>query len=415
MAFDDDALARWRANIGTARGALGWPDGELVVRRHRSGASLAFAAPVDQLYAATEVNEWAWWSALLPSRQAEDFGTFHAPGHAAIRDQEAALHTLQKLAAVEAKPALGALRDAAAARGLPFLADDDFVSIGAGEGGQAWPIDGLPVPDAVDWGALHAIPTALVTGSNGKTTTVRLIAAMARAHGWRTAHSCTDGVYFDGEALEAGDFSGPGGARTALRHPQAQAAILETARGGILRRGLALCRADAAVVTNIAADHFGEYGVHDLDDLAAVKLTVARAIGGDGPGSRPGQALLVLNADDALLRRHAASLSCPIGWFAEDHDAPALAAHRDAGGATCGTRDRTAAVAPGRHHARARRDRRDAADPARTRALQRRQHRRRRTRRRCARRAAGDDCRDPGALRCRACRQSRPPAALALR
>jgi len=189
----------------------------------------------------------------------------------------------------------------------------------------------LPKPDNADWRPLHAIPTALVTGSNGKTTTVRLVAAMTRAHGWRTAHSCTDGVFLDGEALESGDFSGPGGARTALRQQQAQAAVLETARGGILRRGLALCRADTAVVTNIAADHFGEYGVHDLDDLAAVKLTVARAIGDDG--------LLVLNADDAVLRRHAAALSCPIGWFADDDDAPLLATHRNAGGATCGVQD----------------------------------------------------------------------------
>ncbi len=351
VAFDDAALARWRDNIATARRALGWADGEIVARRHRSGVSLAFTAPLDCLYAATEVNEWAWWSALLPPseglgeaevalpppHEGEGFkagkgfnALLHAPGHAAVRDTDSALHTLRALVAAEANPALVALHAAATARDLPFLPDDDEVSIGASAGSRTWPVDGLPDPAGLDWPALHAVPTALVTGSNGKTTTVRLLAAMARTHGWHTAHSCTDGVFLDGQALESGDYSGPTGARTALRQPRAQAAVLETARGGMLRRGLALCHADVAVVTNVSADHFGEYGVHDLDDLAAVKLTVARAIGGDG--------LLVLNGDDAVLRRQAKALPCPIGWFAQDFDAPLAVAHRAAGGATCGVR-----------------------------------------------------------------------------
>lgn len=328
LAFDDTALARWQANIARAREALGWPQTEVVVRKHRTGASLAFAAPLDQLYAATEVNEWAWSAAAAPTSAAMPF---HAPGHASPWDADSALHTLRALAAAEANPALLALRDAAAARGLPFLPDDEELSIGAGDGGSTWPVAELPAPGDVEWSALHAIPTALVTGSNGKTTTVRLVAAMARAHGWRTAHSCTDGVFFDGEALESGDFSGPGGARTALRQQLAQAAVLETARGGMLRRGLALCHADVAVVTNISADHFGEYGVHDLADLAAVKLTVARAIHDDG--------LLVLNADDAELVRQGGTLSCPRAWFALDSDLPLLAAHRSEGGATCGVHE----------------------------------------------------------------------------
>ncbi|MBC7989171.1 MAG: Mur ligase [Luteimonas sp.] len=331
LPFQGEALARWRDRIDVARKALGWPDDKVVVREHRSGASLAFAAPSDQLYTATEVNEWAWWSAALHGAGAEGFLALHTPGHAAIWDADSALRTLQAAARAEANPALRALQREAARRALPFLPDDDAVSIGAGDGSAVWAMDALPATTAVDWPALHAIPTVLVTGSNGKTTTVRLVAAMTRAHGWHTAHSCTDGVFFDGQTLESGDFSGPTGARTALRQRDAQAAILETARGGILRRGLATCSADAAVVTNIAADHFGEYGVHDLDDLAMVKLTVARAIGDAG--------LLVLNADDPVLQRRSRTLSCPIGWFALDYDSDELQAHRQAGGATCGVRE----------------------------------------------------------------------------
>lgn len=329
LEFDDVALAAWQRNVGTARTALGWPETETVLRRHRTGVSLAFTAPADQLYTATEVNEWAWWSAVVLTGELPV--PFHAPGHAAIWDADSALHTLRAAAQAESRPALISLMHATEVHHLPFLADDDEATIGEGDGGRTWFVDELPVPAAVPWNALHAIPTVLVTGSNGKTTTVRLLAAMTKAHGWRTAHSCTDGVYFDGQALEAGDFSGPTGARTALRQSHAQAAILETARGGMLRRGLAVAHADAAIVTNIAADHFGEYGIHDLDDLATVKLVVARAIDAQG--------LLVLNADDPVLLRQSATLSCRLGWFAMDFDLPWLAAYRGRGGATSGVRE----------------------------------------------------------------------------
>lgn len=332
LAFDDAAIEHWRRNIADARAALGWADGAIYSRRHRSGVSLAHAAPFDQLYAAAEANEWAWYDALglVATDDVVDDNDVARP-HAASRPRAEALAFLSSLARGEAKPALVALHDQAGKHGLPFLPDDDAVSIGAGEGSRTWPIHALPPPAAVEWRRLHAIPVALVTGSNGKTTTVRLLAAMLRAHGLHTSHSCTEGVYFDNGLIEGGDFSGPGGARTALRHPQAQAAVLETARGGMLRRGLALCRADAAIVTNISADHYGEYGVHGLDDLAAAKLVVAHAVGEGG--------LLVLNADDDTLRRHAQRQTAPIGWFAADFDAPLLAAHRVQAGATCGVRN----------------------------------------------------------------------------
>jgi UDP-N-acetylmuramyl tripeptide synthase len=184
---------------------------------------------------------------------------------------------------------------------------------------------------------LHDIPTALVTGSNGKTTTVRLLSACARAHGWPNAFCCTDGVFFEGEPLAGGDYSGPEGARRVLRERRARAAIIETARGGILRRGLAVSRAAAAIVTNISADHFGEYGIDDLAGLADVKLTIAGVLVPDG--------LLVLNADDAELRARAPHLAerfgrpLSIGWFSLDDAHPLLVAQRRAGGSTCGVRD----------------------------------------------------------------------------
>ena len=311
LAFDADALQRWRANIARARALLGWDDGAVVVRAHATGASLAFEAPFDQLYVATEVNEWALYAALgIRAGDAPVDADAEVPRpHVAHFDDDEALRQLHALATAEAKPALRALVAAACVHGVPAHADDEALSLGEGEAAQAWPLAALPATDAVPWTRLRAIPKAVVTGSNGKTTTVRLLAAMLGAHGLRAGYSSTDGLFVAGERVEAGDYSGPVGARTVLRDARVQAAVLETARGGLLRRGLVATDARVAVVTNVSADHFGEYGIHSLDDIAAVKLVVAKALAPDG--------LLVLNADDPMLVAHAPAGRCT-GWFALD-------------------------------------------------------------------------------------------------
>ena len=327
LMFDVATLLRWRANITRARALLDWQEGAVVVREHASGASLAFEAPFDQLYIAAEVNEWALYSALgqRASDAPVDDEAEHPRPHVAHFDDDGALRQLQALAATEAKPALRALVDAARARGVPAHADDDALSLGEGSTSRTWPLSELPAIDDVPWSQLHAIPKAVVTGSNGKTTTVRLLAAMLRAHGLHAGYSSTDGLFIDGERVEAGDYSGPVGARTVLRDPRVDAAVLETARGGLLRRGLVASDARVAVVTNVAADHFGEYGIHTLDHIAAVKLVVAKSLAADG--------LLVLNADDPMLVAHAPS-SRRIGWFAL-----AFADAMARGAPACGVRD----------------------------------------------------------------------------
>ena len=327
VAFDGATQQRWRDNIARARVALGWPQRAVFVREHASGASMAFEAPLDQLYVATEVNEWALYSALglhASDAPVDDEAEVPRP-HVAHFDDEEALRQLRALAVDEAKPALLALIDAAHAHGLPAHADDDALSIGEGVSAQAWSLDHLPAAAEVPWSRLHGTPKAVVTGSNGKTTTVRLLAAMLRAHGLHVGYSSTDGLFIDGERVEAGDYSGPVGARTVLRDPRITAAVLETARGGLLRRGLVANDARVAVVTNVSPDHFGEYGIHDLDNLATVKLVVAKSLAADG--------LLVLNADDDMLVTHAPTTR-RIGWFALALDV-ALAR----GAIACGVRD----------------------------------------------------------------------------
>ncbi len=320
-------MEAWAERVRDMRGRLGWPQGPVVAQVHGSGAALAFAAPEDQLYTATELNEWAW-QAGAADLCTEAGMTLFAPGHAAIWEGEFAAQTLRAMACAEQRPALVALLHAAAERGLPTFMDDDLLSLGAGEGSHVWPMVDLPAPQEVPWDSLHDIPTALVTGSNGKTTTVRLVAAMGAEQRWSCGYNCTDGIFVGGECVEPGDYSGPGGARTVLRHAKVQAAVLEVARGGILRRGLAVHRAKVALVTNISPDHFGEYGVHSLADLADAKLVVARALGPDG--------LLVINADDVTLEAKCGAMSGAMAWFALEDSHPKLVAHRLSGGSTCG-------------------------------------------------------------------------------
>ncbi len=309
-------------------GLLGWPDIAPVIRAHAKGASLAIAAPTDQLFTATEVNEWAWEAAVLAHDGGLSLAGFDRL-HPYAGDFPAAAAVMREKSAQEHRPALLALLAAARQRALPVLIDDDTISIGAGAGSWSWPLLDLPTPESVPWAGLHDIPKVLVSGSNGKTTTVRLICAMLDAVGRASGHCCTDGVFVGGGALARGDYSGPAGARLVLRDRGVGAAVLETARGGILRRGLAVDDADVAVVTNVSADHFGEYGIDTLADLADTKLVLARALNRTG--------VLVLNADDGILMSRATGIPCKRALFARDHSHPALAALRGADGSTCGT------------------------------------------------------------------------------
>jgi UDP-N-acetylmuramyl tripeptide synthase len=305
-------MAAWQENVRRMLEAVGWGDEEIAVRRSPGGASLAISAPIDALYPATEVNEWAWEATVTG-------GTPPDPAEAAER--------LRARIAEEANPPLLALRAAAAEHGVAFLWDDQRVSVGLGTGSRTWPTDALPDPAAIDWRAVHDVPVLLVTGTNGKTTTVRLLAAIAAAAGRVPGITSTDHIEVGGEVVDRGDYSGPGGARTLLRDPRVEIAILETARGGMLRRGLAVTGAEAALVTNIAADHLGEFGIVDLPALAEAKLVIARAV---RPGGR-----IVLNADDPELVAAAGRISLPITWFSLDATSPRVLAHLAAGGDAC--------------------------------------------------------------------------------
>ena len=320
-------VAAWQENVRRMLGSVGWPGEEIAVRRFPGGASLAISAPIDALYSATEVNEWAWAAAE------------RAMAGAPVADLGEGAEGLRARIAQEANPALLALRDAAAAHGVSFLWDDRHVSVGLGTGSITWPAEALPDPATVDWSAVHDVPVLMVTGTNGKTTTVRLLGAIAAAAGKVPGLTSTDHVEVGGEVVDRGDYSGPGGARILLRDRRVEIAILETARGGMLRRGLAVTSAEAALVTNVAADHLGEFGVFDLPTLAEAKLVIAQAV---KPGGR-----IVLNADDPELLVAAGRLTRPVTWFSLDPANPWVWSHLAAGGDACFLQDGVLVLARG--------------------------------------------------------------------
>ena len=287
---EEAVLAAWAEAVAAMRAAVGWLPAPLAAHRFPGGASLALEAPADALYAATLINEWAIETALGQ-------GAPMADAAAAIGEEILA----------ERDPAFQALAAEAARRGVAFVPGDGAVSLGLGKGSVRCSDRRVPAPGEIDWSLVHDVPTALVTGTNGKSTTVRLLAAIGRAAGRCVGLSSSDWVRVGEDILDRGDYSGPGGARLVLRDPRVELAILEIARGGILRRGLPLARADVAVVTNIAADHLGEFGIFDVAALAEAKLVVAKAVRGHGT--------LVLNADDQLLVARAAATGARLAWF----------------------------------------------------------------------------------------------------
>jgi cyanophycin synthetase len=164
------------------------------------------------------------------------------------------------------------------------------------------------------------IPIVAVTGTNGKTTTVRLISHLLAQTGLRVGMTNTDGVYIAGQRIDTGDCSGPKSARNVLQHPDVDAAVLETARGGMLREGLAFDRCNVAVVTNVGSgDHLGLNYITTVEDLAVLKRVVVQNIADKG--------MAVLNAADPIVAAMAKHCRGAVTFFAADRNHPVMATH----------------------------------------------------------------------------------------
>ena len=310
-----EVVAAWERAVRRVLSAVGWGDETTAVRRFDGGLSLFMSAPVDALYAATEVNEDAW-TAVLSTLNGEK----NSPADAEVE-------RLQKLISEETNSGLLSLKTAAAAHHVRFLQDDNCVSIGTGKGSTVYPVHDIPDPREIDWDSVYDIPTVLITGTNGKSTSVRLLEAVIECSGFVSGAASTDGVRVAGQTVEKGDYSGPEGARAVLRNHDVEVAALEVARGGLLRRGVPIKGANAAVITNVAEDHLGEYGIYSLAELVQAKFVIRKALADDG--------ILVLNADDSGIVEYSKGISQAVCWFTLDESNPVVRQHIGAGGVAC--------------------------------------------------------------------------------
>lgn len=168
------------------------------------------------------------------------------------------------------------------------------------------------------------IPIIATTGTNGKTTTTRLIAHLAKMKGYKVGYTTSDGVYIQNQLLMKGDCTGPASAEFVLKDPTVNFAVLECARGGLLRAGLGFHKCDIGIVTNVAADHLGLKGIHTLEQLAKVKGVVPETVLPDG--------YAILNADDDLVYDMRKSVNCNVALFSMDENSPRIKAMQKLGG-----------------------------------------------------------------------------------
>lgn len=295
---DDDRellVAAWKRFAGRLLDELEWEGESLASRSIDAGVSLAISAPDDGLYTATELNEVAFEAARGWIEGSQRHLLLRAARQ--LRDEYRG----------EERPRLRRLLLAAEEHSTPAFLDEESLTLGSGRHSETWDLYELPHPDDLRWPKYKAVPTVLITGTNGKTTTTRLLASVVKAAGKAPGVSSTDWVAVGDDVIDRSDYAGPGGARLILRDKRTEVALLETARGGLLRRGLAVARADVALITNIAADHLGDFGVATVDDLADVKWTVTKAL--------DKRSKLVLNAEDPLLMQRYDSATAPVVLF----------------------------------------------------------------------------------------------------
>ncbi len=168
------------------------------------------------------------------------------------------------------------------------------------------------------------IPIVAVAGTNGKTTTTRLIAHIARMKGYKVGYTTTDGVYIQNRLLMTGDCTGPASAEFVLKDPTVDFAVLESARGGLLRAGLGFKNCDVGIVTNVAADHLGLKGIHTIEQLARVKGVIPETVFPDG--------YAILNADDDLVYAMRKNVKCNVALFSLDENNKRMVRHAQSGG-----------------------------------------------------------------------------------
>ena len=299
--IDKESVAiNWQKWVNNLLPVLQWQQEQTTYRVHTHGISLAMSAPMDALYTACELAQHAWEFC------AAELSDTPAPDWAEI------VNKLKDELDREINPPLMDYIAMAEERGVTCITDDDYLSLGMGSSVDTWEVRNLPALENIDWDRYQDINLALITGTNGKSTSVRLASQIAKAAGLAAGVTSTDFIKVGDHIIDTGDYSGPGGARMLIRDKRTEVAFLEVARGGILRRGLPVTKVNAALVTNVAEDHLGQYGIDTVAELAEAKFVIAKALDDNGT--------LVLNADNELVVEQSRFIKVPICWFSESEN-----------------------------------------------------------------------------------------------
>ena len=243
-----------------------------------NGFNVALSYPYDLLMVACEILDWVW-------ADITDLFDLERPVNL-----QRSVRRFKKIIAENQKLILRKIYNKAIEQKVNFFVNKDVIVLGSGVYQFKAKLNKILKLGDIPWKKIKDIPMVLITGTNGKTTTTRLTEFICRKSGLKSGYCSTDWVMINGKLVSEGDLSGPSGHQFVLSSPKVEVAILEVARGGMIKRGLLPNYAKAATVTNIAYDHIGQNGIENLNDLAAAKGIVYSGLKDDG--------IAIINLDD---------------------------------------------------------------------------------------------------------------------
>ncbi len=281
-------LKLWDTELERIMQALNWSGYKTGIRTYSKGFKYAISAPEDLLFCAIYVLRQTWESVYSKYKTGEFYPI------------EKILAYIEPEIKSELNLKYRAICNEARRRSLNVFLEKYDLCIGSGKYAFRADIDDISLRD-IPWDDIKEVPSVMVTGTNGKTTTVRLTAYIARHAGKKVGYCSTDWVMVGDEIVEKGDLSGPTGSLRVMMHPEVELAVLEVARGGLVRRGLIADYVKGATVTNVSEDHLGQDGIENIVDMAETKSLVYAAVRQGG--------YCIINLDDVQMRKRVETLS----------------------------------------------------------------------------------------------------------
>lgn len=280
-------LKMWEVELKRIMTALNWSGYKTGIRIYSKGFKYAISAPVDLLFCGIYVLRQTWESVYNEYKTGKPY------------DMKDILEYIEPEIRNDLNLKYRAICDEARRRSLNVFLEKYDICIGSGKYAYRGDIDDISLRD-IPWDDIKEVPSVMVTGTNGKTTTVRLTAYIARHAGKKVGYCSTDWVMVGDEIVEKGDLSGPTGSLRVMMHPEVELAVLEVARGGLVRRGLIADYMQGATVTNVSEDHLGQDGIENIIDMAESKSLVYDAVKDGG--------YCIINLDDDEMRKRVFTL-----------------------------------------------------------------------------------------------------------